>query len=58
MTGYSEISSPVPKENRTGFPAITKIDTHTYYPGKFVWHDLITDDVASAKTFYAHCTVL
>ena len=24
----------------------------TYYPGKFVWHDLVTSDVATAKTFY------
>ena len=51
--GCAETSTPVPKENRTVLPAITKTDTHRYYTGKFVWHDLITDDVVSAKTFYA-----
>jgi len=24
----------------------------THYPGKFVWHDLVTSDVATTKTFY------
>ena len=51
--GCAETSTPVPKENRTVLPAITKTDTNRYHTGKFVWHDLITDDVASAKTFYA-----
>lgn len=26
--------------------------THAYSPGKFVWHDLVTSDVDSAKKFY------
>ena len=27
-------------------------NTHAYSPGKFVWHDLLTSDVTTAKTFY------
>lgn len=27
-------------------------NTLTYYPGKFIWHDLLTSDVATARTFY------
>ena len=41
-----------PEKEKTTLPAITKEDTHKYYSGKFVWHDLLTDDVASAKKFY------
>jgi predicted enzyme related to lactoylglutathione lyase len=26
--------------------------THAYSPGKFVWHDLLTSDVATARAFY------
>lgn len=33
--------------------AITKIPTGKHHTGKFVWHDLVTDDVAKAKQFYA-----
>jgi len=51
--GCSDKSTPAPKKNKIVLPAITKTDTNRYSTGKFVWHDLITDDVASAKTFYA-----
>ena len=34
-------------------PAINDISTNTYHPGKFVWHDLFTNDVSSAKEFYS-----
>ena len=33
-------------------PPITAQATGTYHPGKFVWADLITSDVESAKKFY------
>ena len=33
--------------------AITKTPTGKYHTGKFVWHDLLTEDVSKAKTFYA-----
>lgn len=43
QVGCSSIhrSAPIFEEN-----------THVYSPGKFVWHDLLTSDVATAKTFY------
>ncbi|NOQ15315.1 MAG: VOC family protein [Methyloprofundus sp.] len=44
LTGSSETLKLTP---------ITAIPTHVYQPGKFVWHDLITPDVAAAKVFYA-----
>jgi len=34
-------------------PAINDISTNTYHPGKFVWHDLFTNDVSSSKEFYS-----
>ena len=49
----TEVNSPTPKQEKPSLPAITKTDTHKYYPGKFVWHDLLTDDISSAKKFYA-----
>jgi predicted enzyme related to lactoylglutathione lyase len=33
-------------------PPITKTPTDNNLPGKIVWHDLLTDDVNSVKTFY------
>ncbi len=27
-------------------------NTFTYHPGKFIWHDLVTSDVTTTKTFY------
>jgi len=33
-------------------PAVTEPATHEYFPGKFVWHDLMTKDVPAVKKFY------
>ncbi len=33
-------------------PSVTQAPTHVYYPGKFVWFDLLTDDPIKAKNFY------
>jgi len=33
--------------------SITETPTGKHYTGKFVWHDLLTDDVSKAKQFYA-----
>ncbi|AFD08991.1 VOC family protein [Solitalea canadensis] len=33
-------------------PPISKEPTNLYTPGRFVWHDLVTPDVAKAKQFY------
>lgn len=31
---------------------ITTSPTHQYFPGKFIWHDLITHDISASKNFY------
>ncbi len=33
-------------------PNILEEKTLVYHPGKFIWHDLVTSDVASTKAFY------
>ncbi len=33
-------------------PDVLEEKTLTYHPGKFVWHDLVTSDVATTKAFY------
>ena len=35
-------------------PAINSPATADFYPGKFVWADLLTSDQATAATFYTH----
>lgn len=37
----------------TTLPPITKRPTNMYDGGRFVWHDLITNDVETVKEFYA-----
>jgi len=34
------------------FTPITTTPTQVHHPGKFVWHDLLTDDLAAAREFY------
>jgi hypothetical protein len=34
-------------------PPLTSVSGSTRLPGKFVWADLVTDDVPAARTFYA-----
>jgi predicted enzyme related to lactoylglutathione lyase len=34
-------------------PPITAEPTNTYHEGKVVWHDLLTEDIAVAKSFYS-----
>ncbi|WP_286336863.1 VOC family protein [Hydrogenimonas cancrithermarum] len=53
LSGCLQPSPPSSSEGEKVLPAITKEDTHKHYQGKFVWHDLLTNDVASAQTFYA-----
>jgi uncharacterized protein len=33
-------------------PAVTDTPTAQYFPGKFVWHDLMTNNVPAVKQFY------
>ncbi|MCI0667439.1 MAG: VOC family protein [Methylococcaceae bacterium] len=37
----------------TRIPPVSQTPTHHHQIGKFVWHDLLTTDVPSAKRFYA-----
>lgn len=43
QAGCSFIQSP---------DSILEDQTLTYHPGKFIWHDLVTSDVVTAKSFY------
>lgn len=53
LVGCTGVTEPAPKQEKLALPAITKSATHKHYSGKFVWHDLLTDDVSAAKTFYS-----
>ena len=53
LIGCTGVNTPAPKQEKLSLPAITKNATHKYYPGKFVWHDLLTDDISAAKEFYS-----
>ena len=35
------------------FPPLTTVEGNPRLPGKFIWADLVTDDVAKARNFYA-----
>ncbi|HYE35171.1 VOC family protein [Methylocaldum sp.] len=35
-------------------PAISPTETQRHQPGRFVWHDLVTDDLPAAKRFYGN----
>jgi predicted enzyme related to lactoylglutathione lyase len=50
IIGLITISSCVSKKLLV--PPITSTPTGTYYPGKFVWMDLLTDKVPEVKKFY------
>ena len=45
-------ASPGAGQEPPVFPSITATPTNRHEPGRFVWYDLVTDDVAAAKTFY------
>jgi len=38
--------------DRITVPPVTENRTGTYSYGKFIWHDLLTDDLAAARNFY------
>jgi predicted enzyme related to lactoylglutathione lyase len=38
--------------NRITVPSVTENATGKFTYGRFIWHDLLTDDVATAKKFY------
>jgi predicted enzyme related to lactoylglutathione lyase len=52
LSGCSGLSSFSGSSETQSLTAITDSPTRTYRPGKFVWVDLLTPDVVSAKKFY------
>jgi len=53
LTGCSGLNFSSGSSETQFLTAITDSPTNTYYPGKFVWVDLLTPDVAAAKIFYS-----
>ena len=53
LTGCTSVKDPEPQKRHLSLPSITTTPTGEYHHGKFVWHDLVTDDVSKAKDFYA-----
>lgn len=52
FTGCTEKNLLILKQEKESLSPITTTPTGKHYTGKFVWHDLVTDDVAKAKQFY------
>ncbi len=53
LSGCAQVAVPSAKNDPLTLPSITTTVTGERHTGKFVWHDLLTDDVASSRTFYA-----
>jgi len=53
LAGCTQVSVPSQRSEVLALPSITSTATGERHTGKFVWHDLLTDDVASSRTFYA-----
>ena len=52
LTGCTNIAEPQQKSEPLLLPSITSTTTGEWHQGKFVWHDLLTDDVNAARNFY------
>lgn len=52
-TGCTGIKMPSNEKSEVPLVAITDTPTGKHYSGRFVWHDLITDDASKARKFYA-----
>lgn len=53
LSGCTGVSVPAPQTEPLSLPSVTSTVTGERHTGKFVWHDLLTDDVALSRTFYA-----
>lgn len=53
LSGCTQVSVPSPNSEALALPSITSTVTGERHTGKFVWHDLLTDDISSSRTFYA-----
>jgi len=52
LAGCASLEQPADRSERLTLTPITASPTNVYHPGKFVWHDLLTPDVAAAMKFY------
>lgn len=52
FTGCTNIVEAPEKSDPSALPSITKSKTGQWHQGKFVWHDLLTDDMEEARKFY------
>ena len=52
FTGCANITETPQKKEPQSLPSITSTVTGEWHQGKFVWHDLLTDDVKAAQKFY------
>lgn len=53
FTGCTGVKMPSFEKEQVPLVAITDAPTGKHYSGRFVWHDLITDDASKARDFYA-----
>lgn len=53
LSGCAQVAAPSPKTDPASLPAVTETATGERHTGKIIWHDLLTDDIASSRTFYA-----
>jgi len=52
FTGCTNIVEAPEKSEPSSLPSITKSKTGQWHQGKFVWHDLLTDDLEAGWKFY------
>lgn len=52
VTGCTNMIEMPQKNDPELLPSVTTTSTGEWHQGKFVWHDLITDDVQAARQFY------
>ncbi|WP_309496824.1 VOC family protein [Sulfurovum sp.] len=53
FTGCTSMPLLSQKSEPLLLPSVTSTVTGERHPGKFIWHDLLTDDVVSSRKFYA-----
>jgi predicted enzyme related to lactoylglutathione lyase len=54
FTGCANMAEPPQESEPPILPSITEMKTGQWHQGKFVWHDLLTDDVEAAQKFYGN----
>ena len=52
LTACAGSGTSTDESSKLSYCPVTESPTNTYYPGKIVWHDLLTNDSAAAQKFY------